>query len=496
MERTPFTRYFHSLAEGAGPSGITLRPRVPHRLARSSRLTCVGVRETREVLSGGRSSVVEHVESVLAAIREIDAGLGAFVSIAGDRALREAEVADERVHRYGAHAWQLQPLLGITVAVKDLIQTRDLPTRRGSLLANHRTRADAPAVARLQKAGAIVVGKTTTSEHGWSASTLSRVGPPTRNPWHHGRSAGGSSGGSAAAVAAGLCTAALGTDGAGSIRIPAAFCGVVGYKPSFGHVPYFPPGADRLAHTGPIASSVGDAIELVDALAGPHPDDPDSGAGSPAPQPHPPSLRVGWIELPGTSSEVRRVTERVPQLLADQGHRVDAIDVPFPDPYPALVDILAATEAAGTAPVDEQWCDPDRLSVIHHGRALTGVELARAEQMRMALRVTLRAVMERYDLLAMATVPIEPFEADAIGPPWAADPTDLQWLAWSPATYPFNLTGQPALSLPAGLTSSGLPVGLQLVGAVGRDRLLLAAAGRIEADLGRLPAAPELVMRG
>jgi aspartyl-tRNA(Asn)/glutamyl-tRNA(Gln) amidotransferase subunit A len=376
----------------------------------------------------------------LAAIREVDPELGAFVSVAGETALCEAEAADGRIHRLGPAAWQEQPLLGITLSVKDLIQTQDLPTKRGSLLENRRARVDAPAVARLRAAGAIVVGKTTTSEYGWSASTVSRVAAPTRHPWARERSAGGSSGGAAAAVSAGLCTAALGTDGAGSIRIPAAFCGVVGFKPSFGRIPYVPAGAERLAHLGPLATR--------------------------------------------TSTEVRGITEQVWPVLTAQGHRVECIDVPFPDPYPALVDLLAAAEAAGTAPADEEWCDPGRLAIVHHGRTVSGATVIRAEEVRLALRTTLRSVMNRYDLLAMATVPIEPFDVHAIAPSWAAKPSDLLWLAWSPASYPFNMTGQPALSLPVGVTSSGLPVGLQLVGPLGGDNLVLSAASRIEADLG------------
>jgi aspartyl-tRNA(Asn)/glutamyl-tRNA(Gln) amidotransferase subunit A len=430
---------------------------------------------------------------VLRAIRETDGELGAFVSVAGDEAMRAAEAADTRIRALGPAAWQEQPLLGVTISVKDLIQTEDLPTTRGSLLENHRPRVDAPAVARLRAAGAIVVGKTTTSEYGWSASTVSRVAAATRNPWARDRSAGGSSGGAAAAVAAGLCSAALGTDGAGSIRIPAAFCGVVGYKPSFGRIPYVPACADRLAHLGPLARSVPDVIELAAILAGPHSDDPDSGIGTLDAGRDPASVRIGWLEFPGTEPEVRRASERAWSVFAGQGHRLECLEIPFRDPYAALVDIIAAAEAAGTTPADEQRCDPGRAAIVHYGRTLSGAAVMRAEEVRLALRTTLRTVMERYDLLAMATVPIEPFDVDAIAPPWAAEPSELRWLAWSPASYPFNMTGQPALSLPVGVTSAGLPVGLQLVGPVGADDLVLSTARRIEAELGPLPVVPDRV---
>jgi aspartyl-tRNA(Asn)/glutamyl-tRNA(Gln) amidotransferase subunit A len=432
----------------------------------------------------GHSTVAEHVQTVLAAIGEKDAGLGAFVAVAGDRALRRARAADRLIASLGEAAFLDRPLLGVTVSVKDLIQTRDLPTRRGSLLPNRRAAADAPVVARLRAAGAIVVGKTTTSEYGWSASTVSRAARATRNPWAPGKSAGGSSGGGAAAVSAGLCTASVGTDGAGSIRIPAAFCGVVGFKPSFGCNPYVPPSVERLAHAGPIARSVADIAELMTVLPGPDHRDPYSTIRKHVPAGRPVPLRIGWIEFPGTSSEVRAVTEDVLPALSGLGHRVDRIEVPFSDPYAALVDLLAAAEASSTAPEDDHWCDEGRLAIVRYGRTLTGAAVMRAEEVRVALRTQLDLVMESYDLLVMATVPDEPYAADAIAPAWAANPDDLLWLAWSPASYPFNLTGQPALSLPVGVTSAGLPVGLQLVGRLGDDELVLATGGFLEAELG------------
>ncbi|MFJ5265797.1 amidase [Streptomyces sp. NPDC088387] len=448
-----------------------------------------GISHTRNLLARGDLSAVEHTTAVLAAAREQDT-LGAYVTVAGEEALAAAAHADALIRRHGPNAWHSRPLLGVTVSVKDLLQTRDLPTTRGSLLPNDRPRQDAPAVARLRAAGAIVVGKTTTSEYGWSASTVSRVAPPTRNPYDPRLSAGGSSGGAAAAVAAGLCDASLGTDGAGSIRIPASFCGVVGFKPSYGRIPYFPHGADRLAHQGPLTRTVADAALMARTLQGPHPDDPDSGLGSLDAPRTGPVLRIGWIEYDGTGGEVRRVSEQARHALAAQGHTIEDVEVRCERIYPALVDITAAFEAAGARPGDDQDADPGRLAVIRHGRTLSGADVIRAEEVRQSLRTTLRAVMDRYDILAMAAVPVEPFEAGAIGPAWAADPRDLQWLAWAPASYPFNMTGQPALSLPAGLTRAGLPVGLQLVGPVGADELVLSLAARLETDLGLLPPPP------
>lgn len=459
------------------------RPGLLHRPA----VDRPGLAATRSALASGETRVADRVEAVLSRIDAVDDALGAYVSVAADPARRAAAAADELIRRQGRAAFRRQPLLGVTVAVKDLIQTAELATTRGSLIRNDRAPVDAPVVARLRAAGAIVVGKTTTSEYGWSASSASRVAPATRNPWSPRHSAGGSSGGSAAAVAAGLCDVALGTDGAGSIRIPAAFCGIVGFKPTRGLLPYVPTCVSRVSHLGPMVSRVDDAVELTRVMAGAHAGDPDSALRLPSPGRNRGPLRVAWVEFPGTAPVVRRAAAAAAGALRGLGHRVDVIDPPFTDPYLTLLTLLAAAEAADTPPHREHDADAGRLAVVRHGRTLDAGAVMRAEAARLRLRARMAEVMGRYDVVASCTVPVEPFGVDEIGPPWAADPNDLLWLAWAPACYPFNLTGQPAISLPVGVTPAGLPVGVQLVGPVGGDLSVLALARRLEAELAVVP---------
>ncbi|MEU5810312.1 amidase family protein [Streptomyces sp. NPDC047718] len=446
----------------------------------------------------------EHLAATFALLEQWEPYLGAFLTVARERATAEAAGADRLLHRRGAAAWRDRPLLGMPVSVKDLTPTAGLRTTRGSLLhAGTVPDRDAPAVARLRAAGAVVIGKTNTSEGGWSAASANRLQGPTRNPWDLTRTPGGSSAGAAASVAVGVGVGATGTDGAGSIRIPAAFCGVVGFKPSLGRIPYLPQSPEELSHLGPLTRTVADAALLTQVMSGPDVRDPLS-CGLPAglaagPGGDPAAdldaaagrlrgLRIGWIPSlgepapqPGTAAVARRAVE----VLAGRGHTVEEIPPPFEDPYPALETILAGWEAAAhAADLDEvaDRLDPGRLEVIRYGRGLSAVRLAQAYETRSQLRADAQALMERYDLLAMPTVGVAPFAAERHEP---ADPVRkgaLSWLAWAPEAYTFNLTGQPAVSVPAGLSPDGLPVGLQLVGARHADRTVLAVARQLEQD--------------
>jgi aspartyl-tRNA(Asn)/glutamyl-tRNA(Gln) amidotransferase subunit A len=445
--------------------------------------------ELRAWYAGREVSPTEFTRATLDLLDACEPALHAFLTVTADLALAQAATAERLIHSLGDAAWEDRPLLGVPVSVKDLTPTEGVRTTRGSLRhAGWIPDRDAPAVARLRRAGAVLIGKTTTSEFGWSAGTVNLLAPPAANPWDSTRSAGGSSGGAAAATAAGMGIAALGTDGAGSIRVPAAFCGVVGFKPTFGRIPYAPLSPEGLSHLGPLARDVATAALVTEALAGADPDDPFS-TSLPPQRPVPARTpRIGWLRWGGPVSEVSEVAAVARSAAQALGGDVEELEVPFADPYPHLVTILAASEAAGeqaageqaAEPADAELSDPARLRVVEHGRGLRAVDLARAQAERLLLTRCLDRVMERFDVLAMPTVWVEPFAVDA----WRPDPPStadgLDWLAWCRAAYPFNLTGQPAISVPAGWTAAGYPVGLQLVGRRHEDRLLFRVAGQFE----------------
>jgi aspartyl-tRNA(Asn)/glutamyl-tRNA(Gln) amidotransferase subunit A len=418
-------------------------------------------------------SPTEYVRATLDLLDRTEPTLHAFVTVTADLALSQAETAEKLIRAGGADAWAGRPLLGIPVTVKDLTPTAGVRTTRGSLRhADWVPDRDAPAVARLCDAGAVLIGKTTTSEFGWSAATVNRVGPAAVNPWDPRRSAGGSSGGAAAAAANGVGVCALGTDGAGSIRVPAAFCGLVGFKPTYGRVPYVPVSPEGLSHIGPLARDVATAELVTSVIAGRHPDDPLSVDSKQERVPARP--RIAWLNWPGPVTEADSIARSAAEAL---GADLVELDVPFPDPYPHLVTILAAFDA-GQDPRDDELSDQFRNRIVAHGRRLSAADLARAQTERAMLVQSLDRLMERFDVLAMPTVSIEPFAVDA----WRPDPdgADLDWLAWCRTTYPFNLTGQPAVSVPAGFTAAGLPVGLQLVGRRHGDDTVLAVAANVE----------------
>jgi aspartyl-tRNA(Asn)/glutamyl-tRNA(Gln) amidotransferase subunit A len=436
-------------------------------------------------------SPVEVAEWHLGRIEALDAKINAFCLVDRDATIAQAEAAEERF-REGE---PLGPLDGVPIAVKDLLLTKGWPTLRGSLLVDRAQpwEHDAPSVARLREAGAVFLGKTTTPEFGHKATNDSPLTGVTRNPWNLDLTPGGSSGGAAAALAAGLAPLAYGTDAGGSIRIPASFCGVVGLKPTFGRVPAWPPSPfGSLAHAGPMARTVEDAALFFVAMSK---DDPRDGAYAPVDMGSVmrtlcdgvAGLKVAYSPRLGFATaltpQVEAVADHAAQVLASLGAKVERVDPPLNDPtamfrkiYTACTDLLAST-----LPQDKLGSlDPTLTGVIMIGAGLSRREFQAAQVERMAYTAAWRQFMTGYDLVLTPQLAVPPFPVGRIAP----ERTEADaWLEWSPYTFPFNLTGQPAINVPGGFTASGLPIGVQLVGRHFADDVVLRAAYALEAAL-------------
>lgn len=453
--------------------------------------TRVGPR--RAAALAGETTVTEVTEEALARAEALE-GQGVMRYLCQREARDDAAALDALVRREGPTAATRRPLLGTLVTVKELIPVAGAPYSRGGAEGT-RAAIDAPAVRRLREAGCVVLGTTCSPPDGWCAASLHGSGQPTRNPWDPELTAGGSSAGSAVAVAAGIGSASLGTDGAGSVRIPASFCGVVGFKPSFGRVPYVPLCADGLSHLGILAGSVGDAAAVAAVIAGPDAADPSTllaARGTPAPSApaRPDRLRIAWLPTVGEVEpppEIAQVCLDLLARLARSGHTVEPVDPPVADPYSALAVILGAAEAqaAAGAPSEADEPHPVRAALRRWGRTLTALDLAAALETKLRTTVAYTQLLESCDVLAMPTAVVSPFAAEAPAPPGFLDPA-RNWLRWAPNSYVFNLTGQPAVTVPVGLSSANLPIGIQLVAGRGHDATALLAAAAVEGSAFRL----------
>lgn len=440
--------------------------------------------------AAGILSPVEATEAVLAAITARDTDINAYCLVDPDRALVQAKDSEAR--------WQsghVRGLLdGVPISIKDIFLTEDWPTRRGSLSIGPEGPwpVDSPVAARVREDGMVIVGKTTTPEIAWKGVTDSPLTGITRNPVDPTRTPGGSSGGSAAAVAAGMGPVSVGTDGGGSVRIPAAFCGIVGFKPTHGRIPLYPASPfGPLAHGGPLTRTVEDAALLLDILALPDPRDPTALA---------PTLTTfrGQIqrEVRGVTAaysptlgyvrpdpEVEAIVSGAVNALETAGLRVSAADPGFTDPRDAFDVMWAAGAAAMLANFPagaRENADPGLRRVWEYGETLSATDYLDARAVAAQVAITMGTFHAAYDLLLTPTVPITAFEAGHDVPP-GSEMSD--WPDWTPYTYPFNLTQQPALSIPAGRTKDGMPVGLQIVGPRHSDDLVLAVGRFAEAVL-------------
>ncbi len=434
-------------------------------------------------------SPVEVTEAILTRIASVNPRLNAFCLVAADvarAAAREAEIAVMKNEPLGA-------LHGVPVSIKDVVFTRGLTTTGGSrLYADLVPEEDAVAVGRLRAAGAVILGKTNTSEFGHKAVTESPLFGITRNPWNPDLTPGGSSGGAAAAVASGLGPLALGTDGGGSIRIPAAFCNVYGFKPSYGRVPLYPgfPGWNHVSHAGPITRTVRDAAAMLDVIAGA--DDRDrrslpreGGSYLDASEQDIKGLHVAWTPDLGYAAVDPRVTavcENAAAEFESFGCHVEVVNPDWENPEEIFSTLISAQFYAAYSdhlPERESAMDPTLVKFIRKGGAVSARDYVRALERADAYWQGVHTFLTRFDLLLLPTVAVPPFAADG-PPPRTVAGQSVSPLGWMPFAFPFNLTGQPAASVPAGWTDDGLPVGLQIVGRRHADRTVLAASAIFE----------------
>jgi len=433
-----------------------------------------------------RASPVDAVRTAYARIARLEPKINAFCVVADERESMNLAAESERRWREGRPLGEMD---GVPVTVKDAIICKGWPTLRGSKTADRKPgNEDAPAVARLRDSGAIVLGKTTTPEFGWKGVTDSPLSGVTRNPWNLALTPGGSSGGSAAALAAGIGHAALGTDAGGSVRIPGAFCGLVAHKATAGRVPNYPPSAvGTLGHIGPMTHTVEDAALMLNLVAKPDgrdwlclpPADTDYRVGLNGGVE---GLRIAYSPTLGYAKVEREVADLVAsaaKVFESLGAHVEEVVAPFEDPTDTFRVHFFAGIAHSTRLFNESQLallDPDLLKVLERARKVTLTDYMTAIDKRGALGRATRAFHEKYDLLVTPTLAVAAFEAGRLTPDGKSD----DWTAWTPFTYPFNLTGQPAATVPCGFVRGDRPVGLQIVAGMYQDALVLRAARAFE----------------
>ncbi len=447
----------------------------------SSDLNWRSATKLSKLFKAGEASPVDVAKACLNQIAHFDGAINAMSFLDEKATLKQAKASEKR--------WKagkpLGPLDGVPLLIKDLLLVKGWPTLRGSktISKDQAWEHDAPSVARLREAGCVFLGMTTTPEFGWKGVTDSPLTGITRNPWDLSKTPGGSSGGSSAGLAAGYAPLALGTDGGGSIRIPAGFSGVFGLKPSFGRVPAWPISPfGTVAHVGPMTRRVKDSALMLNAISKPDArdwfglpgDDSDyvaklrSGVKG---MKFAYSPDLGYVKV---DSEVAALVHQAVAVLRNLGAKIVKINPGFPDPAPMFRTLwwTGVRGALGALPPEKvALLDPALRDVLEQSKLITVDEIIEAQKQRGALGSQMRQFMEDYDALLTPTLPIPAFEAGQLQP---AAPDNLgKWVNWTPMSYPFNLTQQPAASVPCGFTKAGLPIGLHVVGQMFEDAKVL-----------------------
>jgi aspartyl-tRNA(Asn)/glutamyl-tRNA(Gln) amidotransferase subunit A len=433
-------------------------------------------------------SPVDVTRDVLARIERFNPIINAFNIVIGDAALAAARESEARWHKGEPRGL----VDGVPATIKDNIWVAGLPCRKGSATTDTAPVAeDAPSVARLREQGSVIVGKTTLPEFGWIGACHSPLTGITRNPWDLDRTPGGSSGGAAAAALLNLGWLHIGTDGAGSIRIPAAFTGVFGIKPSFGRVAAYPASPfAALAHQGPLTRTVTDAATMLSVISAP--DERDMAAwNTPAPDfrvgldEGVKGLRIAWSPRLGhvtrIDPEVEASAATAARVFEDLGAHVEQADPDLAASVEAISTLWGAVSATivdGIPKSEHGKMDPGFLRMADRGRRYSLAQFLQVNVVRSDLAKAMVRFHQRYDLLLTPQMAVPALEAGLETP--ASSGFGESWVDWSPFTYPFNLTQQPAASVPCGFTSEGLPVGLQIVGPARNDALVLRAARSFE----------------
>ena len=444
--------------------------------------------ELARLIAGKALSPVEVMAAALARLEALNPALNAVCTPTPERAMEAAREAERAVMRGD----ELGPLHGVPTTIKDLALTKGVRTMAGSHVhADRVPDEDAPFVERLAQAGAISMGKTTTPEFGWMGCGKSPLTGVSHNPWKHGYNAGGSSSGAAICAAAGIGPIHQGSDGAGSIRMPAAFCGVYGLKPSYGRVPYGRQvNNNNWSHIGPLTRTVGDAALMLQAMAGP--DDRDQASLEAPPADYVAQLddgieglRVAYSPDLGSlpvDGEVAEVVAAAVRAFAAVGVEIDEVDPGWGDHHDMELVLWSVSFAGSVGPLLEEWedrMDPGMVACARDGLRHSAADYVKAQARRHELYAKVQQFFEGYDLLLTPTLSVAAFPADLIIPEhWQQHPWD--WIRWAGFSYPFNLTWLPAATCPCGFTPAGLPVGLQIVAGRFHDLRVLQASRAFE----------------
>jgi aspartyl-tRNA(Asn)/glutamyl-tRNA(Gln) amidotransferase subunit A len=448
--------------------------------------------ELAPLIASKQVSPVEVMTAILARVEKIEPQINALSVQDPALAMRRACDAEQAVMRGDT----LGPLHGVPCTIKDLVWTTDYDTASAShTRAGFRAEVNTPFVDRLQAAGAVVFAKTTASEFGWSGISWSPLTGITHNPWRHGLNAGASSAGAGAACASGYGPLHQGGDGAGSIRMPAHFCGIYGLKPSYGRIPYYPEGTgDFTAHPGPMTRTVADAAMFLAATAGKHYLDHSTLEAPPADYVGRLRQGIGGARIaysadlgharvdPEVAALVRKAAER---FASATGATVTEVSPEWGPLGPDLIRGIWPAHFSRMAkmfPDYESKMDPGLVACAREGQALTASDYLALKERKHAYVAAIHGFFQDWDFLITPSASVAAFGAGLTAPPdWPAHPWD--WIQWAEFSYPFNMSWNPAASLPCGFTSGGLPVGMQIVGRRFDDLGVLQASAAFEAAL-------------